>query len=301
MFFLQVSLTVDRNQADYVSDYLTEQGAFSVTFESADDDDECYDAAVPLQPTWEVQKLTALFEGESCQESLRMGLSNYTLNQPPLFSEIVDEDWERRWLKQFRPVRVGTDLWVCPSWMQPPEPEAINLIIDPGLAFGTGTHPTTRLCLEYLSNSTLSGKTVIDYGCGSGILAIAALALGADKAIGIDVDPKSIEASIKNAEINHVESRFCVDFPDLIDTVPGDLVIANILADTLITLYEEILLLTKPGTILLLCGILAHQEQRVRRHYASEFRFNRLQKQDWILLVGTRNSTGFLNPQSLRK
>jgi ribosomal protein L11 methyltransferase len=182
--------------------------------------------------------------------------------------------------------------------MEPTQPEATNLIIDPGLAFGTGTHPTTHLCLEYLSNSELTGKTVIDYGCGSGILAIAALALGADKAIGVDVDSKSIEASKKNAERNQVASRFIVGFPDAEKSAPGDIVIANILADTLITLYQEILLLTKPGTKLLLCGILTHQEQRVCQHYADEFSFTRLQEEDWILLVGIRKPTGSLSPLS---
>ncbi len=268
---------------------LNEEGAFSIAFENAGDD-ECFDAALPSEPDWERQKLTALFGKDYSQNKILTMLSCCDLIAPPSITTVEDENWERRWLDQFEPIQICADLWICPSWLEPPEPGATNLIIDPGLAFGTGTHPTTHLCLEYLAETPVTGKTVVDYGCGSGILAIGALALGAERAFGLDVDPKALDASKKNAEINGVSAKFVVDYPDNIKNLQADIVIANILADTLIELFGDIDGLIRNGGLLLLSGILAHQEKRIINHYAAEYTFSRRQKQDWILLIGIKNS-----------
>ncbi|MCL3782939.1 50S ribosomal protein L11 methyltransferase, partial [Prolixibacteraceae bacterium JC049] len=144
------------------------------------------------------------------------------------------KDWEREWMDNFHPMCFGQRLWICPSWRDVPDENAVNVMLDPGLAFGTGTHPTTAMCLQWLDGLDLAGKTIIDFGCGSGILAIAALKLGAAKAIGIDIDPQAIQASRDNAERNGVSERLELYLPkDQPEAMTADVVVANILAGPL--------------------------------------------------------------------
>lgn len=193
-------------------------------------------------------------------------------------------------MDNFHPMRFGRRLWIVPSWHAAPEPGAVNLLLDPGLAFGTGTHPTTALCLEWLDAQTLAGEQVLDFGCGSGILAIAALLLGADHAIGTDIDIQAIEASRDNAKRNGIaEDRFALYLPEQLPAGQSDTVVANILAGPLVALAPQIIERVKPGGRLALSGILAEQADDVRAAYADAFRLDPTAEKDgWVRISGTR-------------
>ena len=286
--FHQIQLSIAREQSETISDYLFEQGALSVTIESGNDEQQ-FDLAHPTEPNWERQNLSVLFTKDTPVEAI----CSFLEAKPDLIitsvSAVENQDWERSWLTQFEPIQISPSMWVCPSWITPPDPDAVNLIIDPGLAFGTGTHATTNLCLQYLSRCDLKDVNVVDYGCGSGILAIAALALGAHSAIGVDVDNKALDASRENANINGVTEGFTACLPGGLKTEHFDVVIANILANTLIELSDEFLSRTRNGTLLILSGILFHQEKMIRDHYRHAVEFEVLRQGDWIVLAGSVN------------
>jgi ribosomal protein L11 methyltransferase len=205
---------------------------------------------------------------------------------------LEDKDWEREWMQHYRPMQFGRRLWVCPSWLQPPEPNAVNLLLDPGLAFGTGTHPTTALCLKQLDSMSLTDQTIVDYGCGSGILAVAALKLGAILALGVDNDPQALAASCDNAVRNNIApENFLVVFPNKVDQRAwgqrADVVIANILAEPLIELSNTLLHFLKPGGTLLLSGLLQNQAETVCAHYADRLPLRTVGERDgWVCLQG---------------
>ncbi|MDU6435567.1 MAG: 50S ribosomal protein L11 methyltransferase, partial [Pantoea sp.] len=204
--------------------------------------------------------------------------------------QIEDKDWEREWMDNFHPMRFGERLWICPSWRDVPDPDAVNVMLDPGLAFGTGTHPTTSLCLSWLDGLDLAGKTVIDFGCGSGILAIAALKLGAAQAIGIDIDPQAIQASRDNAERNGVADRLSLYLPhQQPENLQADVVVANILAGPLRELAPLISVLPKTGGHLGLSGVLASQADGVCEAYADRFTLDPVaEKEEWCRITGVR-------------
>jgi ribosomal protein L11 methyltransferase len=189
-------------------------------------------------------------------------------------------------------MQFGRRLWVCPSWLEPPEPDAVNLLLDPGLAFGTGTHPTTALCLGQLDSMPLAGQTIVDYGCGSGILAVAALKLGAVMALGVDNDPQALAASRDNATRNNIAPEsFPVAFPGQLERRAwgrrADVVIANILAGPLIDLSETLLHFLKPGGTLLLSGLLQNQAATLCTHYADRLPLRIVGERDgWVCLRG---------------
>lgn len=284
--WLHLQSTATREQAEMFSAAMEASGALAVTLENAGEDDY-YDAALPGEPLWDLQRVTGLYPGRADEqkvvEELQTAFPALTIQS----KRLADQDWERIWLENFRPIEVGRGLWVCPSWLEPIRKEAINLRIDPGLAFGSGTHATTRLCLKYLSQADLDGKGVIDFGCGSGILAIAALKLGARRAAGIDLDQRALAASVENARRNDVGNRFFTCTPALAE--PAELVIANILAATLVELQPMLSGLVKPGGTLLLSGILEGQQEEVESHYRKSFRFERRQQEEWMLLNGTKS------------
>ena len=205
--------------------------------------------------------------------------------------QLEDKDWEREWMDNFHPMRFGERLWICPSWRDVPDENAVNVMLDPGLAFGTGTHPTTSLCLQWLDSLDLTGKTVIDFGCGSGILAIAALKLGAAKAIGIDIDPQAIQASRDNAERNGVSDRLELYLPkDQPEEMKADVVVANILAGPLRELAPLISVLPVSGGLLGLSGILASQAESVCDAYADSFTLDPVvEKEEWCRITGRKN------------
>ena len=206
---------------------------------------------------------------------------------------LEDKDWEREWMQHYHPMRFGSRLWVCPSWMTPPEPEAINLMLDPGLAFGTGTHPTTALCLRELDGMSLEGLTAVDYGCGSGILAVAALKLGAARVLGVDNDPQALAASRDNAGRNGIPAdRLPLALPEEVDADQwansSDLVIANILAGPLLALSDTLLHFLVPGGTLLISGLLASQADTLCDHYRDRIGLSVSSEKDgWVCLRGT--------------
>ena len=202
----------------------------------------------------------------------------------------MDQDWERVWLTSFKPIQVGSNLWVCPSWCEPTEPNARNIILDPGLAFGTGTHATTHMCLQWLSDQTLDGQRVLDYGSGSGILAIAAIFSGAQHADAVDIDPLAVDACVENAKRNNVNASMDAYLPNTLPAIEKsyDLVIANILAEVIIELRETLLENLKPNGTLLLTGILTTQAEKVIAAFGEQFSFKQQNQDQWCLLTATR-------------
>ncbi len=206
----------------------------------------------------------------------------------PKLTLIADRQWERVWMDEFKPMRFGHRLWICPSWCAPPEPSAINIILDPGLAFGTGTHPTTAMCLETLESMDLTGKTVIDYGCGSGILGIAAMKLGSAAIWAVDNDPQALIATQGNAEKNNIDfSSFHIEHADVFKPHLVNIVVANILAHPLIELSDRLMKMTKHHIVL--SGILLEQADRVMQAYQKYFNFTQKKEyNDWVCLLGVR-------------
>lgn len=290
MPWLQLRIAITPDQAESYEDALLEVGAVSVTFMDAEDQ-PIFEPDLGTTPLWSNTHLLALFEADVDPDSLLRHLE-FLLGTLPehLLERIEDQDWERSWMDNFHPMRFGERLWIVPSWHEAPEPGAVNLRLDPGLAFGTGTHPTTSLCLKWLDGQALTGKTVLDFGCGSGILAIAALLLGAEHAVGTDIDVQAIEASRDNAERNEIAAeRFTLYLPEDLPQVPADVVVANILAGPLVSLAPQISSLVKPGGLLALSGILAEQAEEVRQAYAEQFELDPTAQQDeWVRITGRK-------------
>ena len=200
---------------------------------------------------------------------------------------VEDADWVRLTQSQFHPIQITPRLWVVPSWHTPPDPAAINIALDPGVAFGTGAHPTTRLCLRWLDATVTSDADVLDYGCGSGILAIAAMKLGAARACGIDIDPQAVQAAQHNAQQNGVEITLATAEQDVAG--PAQIVVANILANPLTVLAPLLARLTRPGGQIALSGILVEQADTVLEAYAPQFTMTRAATDEgWVLLTGIR-------------
>lgn len=289
MAWIQFICNTTSDKADALSDAFSECGAAAVTFED-DADQPIYEPDLGTTPLWTATRVVALFDAETNPDNVGKMLSTLVTDIPPYRVEAVeDKDWEREWMDNFHPIQFGERLWICPSWHTPPAPDAVNIMLDPGLAFGTGTHPTTALCLNWLDQADLKGKYVIDYGCGSGILAIAAALLGAERVIGVDTDPQALEATRVNAARNGVEIEAYLpgDCPD----EPCDLLLANILAGPLQTLAPRFANLAKPSAGLVLSGILEVQAQEVSDSYAAWFDMQAPTiKEDWTRLNGTRHA-----------
>ena len=293
MPWLQVRLAITPEQAETYEDALLGVGAVSVTFMDAEDQ-PIFEPDLGTTPLWSNTHLLALFEADTDPTNLVAHLQLLTGSELPAheIEHIADQDWERSWMDNFQPMRFGQRLWIVPSWHAAPQPEAVNLLLDPGLAFGTGTHPTTALCLEWLDGQDLNDCTVIDFGCGSGILAIAALLLGAPQAIGTDIDPQALEASRDNAGRNGIDpARFPVYLPADMPQQPADVVVANILAGPLVSLAPQITALVKAGGRLALSGILAEQAEEVRAAYADAFDLDPTAIKDgWVRISGVKRA-----------
>ncbi|SFD37386.1 ribosomal protein L11 methyltransferase [Pseudomonas citronellolis] len=291
MPWVQVRLAITPEQAPTYEDALLEVGAVSVTFMDAEDQ-PIFEPDLGTTPLWTHTHLLALFEDGTDEAALLAHLQLLTGGELPQHQvEVVeDQDWERSWMDNFKPMRFGRRLWIVPSWHEAPEPEAVNLLLDPGLAFGTGTHPTTALCLEWLDGQELAGDTVLDFGCGSGILAIAALLLGAKQALGTDIDPQALEASRDNATRNGIDpALFPVYLPADLPAGQADVVVANILAGPLVSLAGQLTSLVKPGGRLALSGILAEQAEEVRAAYAEAFELEpTAEREGWVRISGRR-------------
>jgi ribosomal protein L11 methyltransferase len=292
--WLKLILPADRDSAAPLADALAASGAISVSIES-DEDTPVLQAALEEVPLWARNRVIGLFpehaDVASVMREVRASMALPVTD--PEIDLLPDADWAFAWMAHYKPFEVTPGLWICPTWMTPPQPDALTILLDPGLAFGTGEHPTTALCLEWLIGQHLAGKTVLDYGCGSGILAIAALKHGAAAAIGVDVDPQALVIARENAARNRVEDRFRALLPDeLPEGFRADVVVANILANALIGLAPRLVSATKPDGLLALSGVLSEQAEQVRAAYAVEFDLARRERSSWVLLAGTRRLRG---------
>jgi len=266
-------------------------GALSVTSTDAEDQ-PLLEPGPGETPLWDLLIMTGLFPEDidimpiKNQIKQVLNLDNTSL----IHTEILqDQEWTRVWMDHFQPMSFGERLWVCPEGFEPPEPDAVNMRLDPGLAFGTGTHPTTALCLRWLDAQTLEGKTVLDYGCGSGILAIAALLLGASRTDAVDNDPQALTATQDNAKKNQVLDRIKVYLPEQLPSCQADICIANILAGPLESLAPTLAANTRPGGKIILSGILENQANEVKQVYMQWFdMIEPVFLEEWARLEGTR-------------
>ena len=286
----QLALTVHEAQAETLSDWLETQGALSVSLDDAGDQ-PLFEPPPGTTPLWQLTRVTALFDGSTDVDAIARQAQERFRDQIVACSidGLQDQVWERAWMDHFQPMRFGPRLWICPTGFEPPDPAAVNVILDPGLAFGTGTHPTTALCLQWLDGLDLNGTTILDYGCGSGILAVAALRLGAASAHGIDIDPQALTASHDNAQKNGVEAALSLGYPQDPPGQPADVVLANILAGPLVELSADILSRLRSGGRLALSGILQDQSEQVMAAYAPHIHFDPPATHDgWARLTGIK-------------
>jgi ribosomal protein L11 methyltransferase len=288
MPYLQLTLTTNLEIAELISDTLSDLGALSVTMQDAEDQ-PILEPAPGETPLWQAIKLTALFEETQNQSVLLENLKLFRPITALSFNILEDQDWVRVWQKDFKPMSFGKRLWICPTGYTPPNPAAINILLDPGLAFGTGTHPTTALCLEWLDENIRGNEYVIDYGCGSGILAIAALKLGCSQVLAVDNDPQAIQSTDSNARQNHIDpQQLSILLPPDMPAIQANVIVANILAQPLIQLAPLFKSMLKEGGKIALSGILADQAEMIINAYqAVGFQMSLpIQKQDWILIQG---------------
>jgi ribosomal protein L11 methyltransferase len=290
--WLQLRLDTHPDEIQVLEDLMLATGAVAVTMED-NADQPVLEPGVGETPLWGKTRLTGLYPADTAMNRVLDAFPQPLLQHANQRIEILeDKDWEREWMQHYRPMQFGRRLWVCPSWLQPPVPDAVNLLLDPGLAFGTGTHPTTALCLGELDKMALEGCTVVDYGCGSGILAVAALKLGAIAALGVDNDPQALVATRDNAGRNRIQQDALeVALPDAVDRAAwagvADLVIANILAGPLIELADTLLHFLKPGGTLLLSGLLDRQADALCAHYRNHLTLQVAgDKDNWVCLRG---------------
>lgn len=291
MAWHQISVITNENTAPKLADFFSHLGAVSVTYMDAEDE-PVYEPAIGETKIWSNTQVIALYELDADPVLIK----NRVLQQFKdddlqcwLHEEVADQEWERAWMEYYKPMKFADRLWVCPTDQERVEPGTVCLTLDPGLAFGTGTHPTTALCLEWLSSQHLAGKTVIDYGCGSGILAVAAILLGAKSAHAVDIDPQALTATTSNALKNNVQDKISCYLPEQFEPFQADIVLANILAKPLIDMSENICALVAAGGHLVLSGILHEQAESVINAYQPAIAFNPLvQQEDWIRLDGVK-------------
>jgi len=295
MAWQNVTLLSDAEHADPLCDALMEAGALSASIEDADagTPDEQPQFGEPgsvTTPGWQRSRIVALFEPDADVAAIvGEAAANIGLSAVPEWQSepLEEQNWVQLTQSQFDPIRVSGRLWIVPSWHESPDPAAINLILDPGMAFGTGSHPTTRLCLEWLEREVTPGVSLLDYGCGSGILAIAGARLGAARVAGVDIDPQAIVAARDNAERNGVDALFA----DSAEPVAGeyDLVVANILSNPLRVLAPAICAHVRPGGRLALSGILREQAEEIIGIYASWLPLTIADvREDWVCLAGRK-------------
>lgn len=292
-FWLQLTLETIQHSSEQLENALLQAGAIAVILQDAGDQ-PVLEPPPGETPLWPHSRVTGLFDAQTdievIKRLLRRALGDGALSECRL-ERLEERDWVRAWLDDFHSMRFGKRLWVCPTSQTPPEPMAVNLLLDPGLAFGTGTHPTTALCLTWLDGAELASKTVIDYGCGSGILAIAAAKLGASSVYAVDIDPQALMASDRNASDNGVASHITLTLPGKLPAVKVDILLANILAGPLIELAPRFGSLVLPQGQLVLSGILAEQAEEVQAAYTPWFDFGQSQqREDWVLLQAVRKS-----------
>jgi len=286
MPWIQLTLSCSEEHAPQVGDMLMANGAQAVTYRDGADT-PIFEPRPGDVILWEHTLATGLFDAEADIKAIIANLkqSNVQYKVDPL----EDKDWEREWMDNFHPIRFGESLWICPSWREVPQPDAVNILLDPGMAFGTGTHPTTAMCLRWIDANPPTGKTVVDFGCGSGILGIAALLFDAKHVAGIDIDQQALIATKDNAERNKVGDKFSLYLPTQQPNTQVDLVLANVLAGPLRELADTIIGFVAPGGQLVLSGILERQIEGVIEAYQPQIQFDTPTIDgDWAMLSGTR-------------
>ena len=292
MPWIQLRLSADEETAEKYSDWLSACGAQAVTFIDAKDTPIYEPLPGDEVIYWNNTVVMGLYDASHDMDKVLSYLKSIHPNKDKMaykLEQLEDKDWEREWMDNFHPMKFGQRLWICPSWREVPEPDAVNVMLDPGLAFGTGTHPTTALCLTWLDGLDLKGKTVVDFGCGSGILSLAALKLGAKKVIGIDIDPQALQASLENAKRNQCEDRLELFLPKDQPEFKADVVVANILAGPLRELAPVIIEYVKHQGVLALSGVLEEQAEQLQQIYSEYCQMDSFVVQDeWVRLSGTR-------------
>ena len=294
MAWLQATIDTDSRQAEKLADTLMEHGALSAAIEDAwagtsQEEPIFGEPGEPVDRLWSQSRIIVLLAEDAQIELVMAAAANACQIPVPAYRVeiIAEQDWVRLTQSQFEPIRISDRLWITPTWHAPPAPNAINLQLDPGLAFGTGSHPTTRLCLQWIDAHLPQGTSVLDYGCGSGILAIAALKLGAGPTIGVDVDPQAVRASIDNALQNGVSANFYL--PDDAPVSEVDVLLANILANPLRMLGGMLANRVKTGGRIVLSGILAEQAEELSSIYAKWFTMDPpVFDEGWTRLTGTK-------------
>ncbi len=292
MTWLEITWVPKASRVEALSDALTSAGALAVTLASAAED-PLYEPAPGEMPLWRATAVTGLFPGHFNIHELLRGVADTYPHRLPMHrvQRLRDQDWERAWLTRFAPRRFGRRLWVRPAQLPLPDDadHAVEVILDPGLAFGTGTHPSTALCLEWLDAQDLDSGRLLDYGCGSGILAIAGVKLGATGAIAVDIDPQALTATRKNASDNQLEKSISIGPPELARGERFEWLVANILANPLTMLADEICGCLNRGGGICLAGILEPQANQVMAAYSDRIRFRPVfAKHGWVRLTGTR-------------
>ncbi|TFW34028.1 50S ribosomal protein L11 methyltransferase [Massilia horti] len=302
MSWTEVVIEIAREHAENLSDALMEAGALSVSVEDADEGTAAEKplfgepGMTPTEAAWDHSRVVALTDVDADQAAIVAEASAIAkLPAPPAFTTrpVGDADWVRLTQSQFEPIHIGKNIWVVPSWHEAPDPNALILELDPGLAFGTGSHPTTRLCMEWLEAHPAPGKTVLDYGCGSGILAMVAKKLGAGSVTGVDIDPQAIESAHANAQRNGCEIDYFLpdDFAASPNAQQGasrfDIVVANILSNPLKLMAPMLSSRVADGGFLILSGVLARQAEEVAAAYAPFIKLGVWAEQDgWVALHG---------------
>lgn len=296
MGWLSITIETDCHHAEALADALLDAGALSASIEDADagtaaETPQFGEPGSVTTPGWERSRVIALLEENTNADELIAACAPLAgLPGIPAYSQqtVAEQNWVQLTQSQFDPIRVSQRLWIVPSWHQAPDPQAINLVLDPGMAFGTGSHPTTRLCLEWLERTVSPGVALLDYGCGSGILAIAAAQLGAGEVLGVDIDVQAVSAARSNAERNAVAARF----EDSAKEIKGqfDIVVANILSNPLKALAPAICSHVRAGGRLALSGILAEQADELIACYAPYLALHVADTRDgWVCLTGIKD------------
>jgi len=297
MAWQSLRMEAPRDSAEALSDALLDLGALSVSLEdalagTADEQAIFGEPGEPPAGVWQNSVVSALFAPDADIATIVDAAARAAqLQQTPNYhvEALAEQDWVRLTQSQFDPIQISPRLWVVPTWHSAPDPAAINLVLDPGLAFGTGSHPTTRLCLQWLDRNIKGGELVLDYGCGSGILAVAASKLGAGRVIGIDIDPQAIPASTANASQNDVAAEFYL--PDAAPAVAADIVVANILTNPLRVLAPLLAAATRAGGRLVLSGILVEQSAAIIEAYRPWFDLEEFGREDgWVCLTGAKRA-----------
>lgn len=291
MNWLQIKFLAPAQFVEQWSDLLLTTGACAVTLDDQQQQ-ALFEPTPGDTPLWEQVQIIALYNIDIDLVLLKQQIYKFIPQEIPLQIEtLADQDWQNAWKQHFAPKQFANNLWICPSWCPIPEPNANNIILDPGLAFGTGTHPTTALCVEWLAEHMPANATVLDFGCGSGILGIAAAKLGASMVYCVDCDPQALASTKANAKNNQLSTKQLITYlpEELPATTKVTVVIANILANPLITLAKQLVAYTKPAGNLVLSGILSQQTASLLEVYSKYLeQVTITTKEEWVRISGKK-------------